>query len=145
MSDRNNSRIYRDDMFRTEYSLWSSSAAAIRFAELHIYDFNSCKPTVFISDEFCRVFKKPEFYTFFLCVHYFFGTCRKLFFAASVYDIYIFCSKSFCTSCCIHSNISSAEHSYIFTDVNRGIIFREFISLHKIYSCQKFICRINSV
>ena len=56
--------------------LRTSSAAGIGFAELHIYNLDSGKPTVNTSDEFSRILQQEEFYTFFFGVHHFFGSCR---------------------------------------------------------------------
>ena len=69
---------------------------------------------------------------------YFLNSCRKLCFAAAIYDMYI-CTETKCCSCGIHCYISTTDYGNFLSWNDRCIII--FIkSFHKIASCKVLIC-----
>ena len=74
---------------------------------------------------------------------YFFFSGRHFFFGTSVYNINVFSTKTFCTSGCVHSNVSAAYYGNVFAMFYRCIVFVS-VRFHKIYSCKVFVCGIYS-
>ena len=121
----------------------SASAGSIGLTELHFDTFHWFNRTCTVVIDFYRIVKKKEFNAFFLCMMDFFVSCRHFFFGTSVNNVYMLCTESFCTSCGVHGNITASDNCNASAVLDRCIIFFS-VSLHKVDSCEVFVCRINT-
>ena len=71
-----------------------------------IFDaFQSCYIAILITDDFDRIAKQLKVDSFFDSMMDLFRTCRDLFHRPTIYDVYILCTLTFRTPCCIHGNV----------------------------------------
>ena len=75
----------------------------------------------------------------------FFLTCGHFFLAAAVHDIYLLRAKALRGTRCVHRHIACANDSSLLANVYRCRVVWEFVSLHQVYTRQKFVGGIYAV
>ena len=145
MTDSHNYHINIKYVFATFNFYRTTTTASIRFAQFHLDAFQTIYPTLFIAQNAYGIVEQTQFNAFFFSVVDFFLTSRHFIFTTTVNDINVFSTKSFSSTSSVHRHVTCTNDGSLLACVNRSCYFGELVSLHQVYTCQEFVCRIYTI